>query len=127
MMLCVTSTSCAVPPSVCLSIKTVSIENQSFIVEWERPTIIGREDYHYILSFSDGRSLESFQVINRSQIVSAQISDLKPATQYSVTVTVVNGVSDQDQGNKRRRECRIQVTTLDGGIIELLEVSSYVH
>ena len=86
------------------------------MVEWERPTVVGRADYHYILDYSDGENVESLQVVNQSQVVSNLITGLKPVTEYTVTVTTVNGVSDQDEENQRNRQCQLQITTLEGGI-----------
>jgi hypothetical protein len=86
-------------------------------VEWERPEITGRDDYYYVLQYTDGESVGSNQVINRSQVVSQLITGLKPVTKYTIMVTVVNGVSDQDMENEFKRTCELVVTTIEGGSI----------
>ena len=103
------------PPSACQYIKTEFVGDQLLNVQWRRPDITGRDDYYYILTYDDGKSVGSHSVINKSQVVSQLITDLKPATEYTVTVTLVNGVSDQDKENECKRTCHIRTTTLDGG------------
>ena len=49
--------------------------------------------------------------------MSQLITDLKPATEYAISVTVVNGVSDQDKENEFKRVCHLRTTTLEGGTI----------
>ena len=104
------------PPSACRNIKSTSVGAQSLTVEWERPQTIGRDDYYYIFQYTDGESFGSNQVINRSQVVSQLIAGLKPITEYTITVTVVNGVSDQDMENEFKRRCELIVTTTEGGM-----------
>ena len=85
-------------------------------VEWDKPLITGRDDYYYILEYTDGESVGSNQVINLSRVVSQQITGLKPVTEYVITVTVANGVSDQDKQNEVLRTCTLLVTTPEGGL-----------
>ena len=42
------------------------------------------------------------------------VENLQPDTTYSITVSIHNGVSDQDSGNARLRECVITAKTLQG-------------
>ena len=95
--------------------KLTSVGAHSVNVEWERPDFTGRDDFYYVLLYIDGESVGSNQVINQSQVVSQLITDLKPVTDYTITVTVVNGVSDQDMENEFRRRCVLAVTTPEGG------------
>ena len=104
------------PPSACRNIKSTFIGAQSLNVEWERPEVTGRDDYYYILQYTDGESIGSNQVIDRSQVVSQLITGLEPVTRYTITVTVVNGVSNQDMENEFKRRCELMVTTTEGGI-----------
>ena len=112
--------------------KSTSIRAQSLKVEWQRPEVTGRDDYYYILQYTDGESVRSNPVINRSQVVPQVISGLKPVTEYTITVTVVNAVSDQDRENEFKRRCELVVTTIEGGmdtkIVRMLDiiVLSYV-
>ena len=104
------------PPSACRNIKSNHIGAQSLNVQWERPEVTGRDDYYYMLEYSDGESVGSNQVINQSQVVSQLITGLKSITDYTITVTVVNGVSDQDKENEFKRTCELAVTTTEGGM-----------
>ena len=122
----ITFISCTVgPPSVCRNIKTKFAGDRFLDVQWERPAITGRDDFYYVLEYSDGESVGSNLVINQSQVVSQLITGLKPATEYTITVTVVNGVSDQDQGNDFKRTCRLTATTVEGGIYNVVNCYSY--
>ena len=104
-------------PSVCQFIRTKIVGDQLLNVQWRRPDITGRDDYCYILAYDDGESVGSHIVIDNSEVVSQLITDLKPATEYTITVTVVNGVSDQDRENEFKRVCHLKTTTLEGGMI----------
>ena len=42
------------------------------------------------------------------------IDNLQPDTTYLITVSIHNGVSDQDSDNARIRECTIIAKTLQG-------------
>ena len=42
------------------------------------------------------------------------VESLQPDTTYSITVSVHNGVSDQDSENVRNRECMIVAKTMQG-------------
>ena len=42
------------------------------------------------------------------------VRNLQPDTTYSITVSVHNGVSDQDPENARLRECTFIATTSQG-------------
>ena len=108
------------PPSACQNIRTDFIGERSLSVKWQRPAITGRDDFYYVLEYSDGKSVESNQVINQSKVVSQLITGLKPAIEYTITVTVVNGVSDQDQGNDFKRTCGLTTTTVEGGILKYI-------
>ena len=95
--------------------KLTSVGAHSVNVEWERPHFTGRDDFYYVLQYTDGESVGSNQVINQSQVVSQLITGLKPVTEYTITVIVVNGVSDQDMENEVRRRCALVVATPEGG------------
>ena len=84
-------------------------------MQWERPENTGRDDYYYTLQYTDGESVGSNQVVNRSQVVSQLITGLKPVTEYTITVTVANGVSGLDKENEFKRMCELIITTIEGG------------
>ena len=115
------------PPSACRNIKSTFIGAQSLNVEWERPEVTGRDNYYYVLQYTDGESVGSNQVINQSQVVSQLITGLKPVTKYTITVTVVNGVSNQDKENEFKRRCELMVTTVEGGIYMYLHIIATIY
>ena len=82
-------------------------------VEWNKPSITGRDDYYYTLEYTGG---ESVKLINQSQVVSHLITGLKPFTSYTISVTVANGVSDQDKQNESERKCTLIATTAEEGL-----------
>ena len=46
------------------------------------------------------------------------INNLQQDTTYSITVSILNGVSDQDADNAKLRECSIVVTTMQGSMFD---------
>ena len=84
-------------------------------VRWSRPAITGRDDFYYMLRYSDFKSVESFQIVNKDPVVLQLITDLEAFTDYTIIVTVLNGVSDQDPENEITTACVIDTKTLEGG------------
>lgn len=110
------SKSPAAPPSSCLNIGLVNKTDKQIILHWTRPKLTGRNDFYYVLSYDNGESkgehiLQSGNDLDR---VVEVISGLKPATTYTVTVTVHNGVSEQDSNNEHLRRCQLMTTTKEG-------------
>ena len=91
------------------------ITGSTVTVQWDRPTITGRDDFYYRVEYSDpdnvGIFLTSIANLRRTGFtVSHTITGLRPATEYVIRVSVHNGVSDQDPDvNSRLQE--IKVTT----------------
>ena len=111
---------CIEPPSECQRIKIISIEEQSVSLSWKRPVIIGRDDFYYAVKYSDGETVESNPVVNLRREVHYFIDGLKYATEYTITVTVKNGVSDQDPENKHLRRCELRLKTQEGSKLKSL-------
>ena len=53
------------------------------------------------------------------------VSGLRPLTNYTIRVTVHNGVSDQDPGGEQRRRCEVSGVT--GDIRKLSAIISQQH
>ena len=51
---------------------------------------------------------------NKLEYIQEVISGLKPDTSYEFTVTVNNGVSDQDTRNENLRRCELTTRTMEG-------------
>ena len=51
------------------------------------------------------------------EYVEQVLNDLKPDTMYTFTVTVENGVSDQDTRGKDLRSCKLTMTTTEGSML----------
>ena len=90
------------------------MDEKSVSVSWERPTISGRDDFYYIVEYSDGDSTGSNPVVSLDRVVQYPLSGLTPATDYIITVTVENGVSDRDPQNDYLRRCELRLTTMEG-------------
>ena len=101
------------PPSECRDIKVITVTEKSINISWEIPTNTGRDDFYYILEYTDGENTESNPVFSQNRVVQYSIVRLKPGTEYSIIVTVENGVSDQDLQNEHLRRCELRRTTLE--------------
>ena len=88
-------------------------------MQWEHPLIIGRDDYYYNIHYSSQDVPGNFTRHNRnpfikdSSVVQYSVSGLRPLTNYTIRVTVHNGVSDQDPKEEEMRRCEVSGTTGD--------------
>ena len=86
---------------------------------WERPLIIGRDDYFYNIQYSNPDIRGSFvqhnanPLITISPVVRYSLSGLRPQTQYTIRLSVLNGVSDQDSVGEEGRRSEVMATTGD--------------
>lgn len=81
---------------------------------WNRPRLTGRSDFYYTITYSDGETVGEHSLRNGLDAVEEIISGLTPATRYTFTVTVHNGVSSQDSSNEHLRRCELTTTTEEG-------------
>lgn len=72
---------------------------------------VGRDDFYYTVEYSDGDTVGFDTVVNQHRVVHYTIGGLKYATEYTITVTAENGVSDQDPKNEHFRMCELRLTT----------------
>lgn len=126
---------------MCRNIRLNLLGDSRIDVVWERPTLTGRNDFYYILWYAQtsptvnpvlSETVPSneingtFTIVNVSEVVSHTIIGLKSETVYSIIVTVMNGVSDQDDlQNEHLRTCQVTATTLKGIHSTLSQVDFY--
>ena len=111
------------PPSACRNLKVNAARTRAntITITWERPLIIGRDDYYYDIHYTDPdfpgemrfiqHNLNPF--IKNSPLVQYSVSGLRPLTNYTIRITVHNGVSEQDLKGKGKRMCQVSATTGD--------------
>lgn len=63
------------------------------------------------MEYSDGENIESNTVFSENKVVEYYIDGLKPGTDYTITVTAKNGVSNQDRQNVHLRRCELTLKT----------------
>ena len=85
-------------------------------VQWRTPADCGaRRDCYYQIKINNGSPKRySPPVFLPNTEETFTVESLQPDTTYSITVSIHNGVSDQDPDNARNRECLIVATTLQG-------------
>ena len=100
------------PPTSPGDIDTIS-SSTSITITWTPPTNNGgRTDLYYTVAYSnDSFTITPVNVENTTQYT---ITGLTPSTQYTVTVTTNNGVSNQDP-YVADRTVTINVTTIARG------------
>ena len=63
----------------------------------------------------EGIGSNPVRVVTQERVVGHSFGGLKPATEYTITVTMENGVSDQDPRSTHHRRCRLnRLTTQEG-------------
>ena len=95
-------------------------DSDSILLTWRRPQTAGKNLFYEIL-LSDSASLtatltpvEDFLEDN-SEFVNFMVPNLRPFTNYVITVVTHNAVSDQDPQNADRRRVRVEGKTTEGG------------
>ena len=88
-------------------------------ISWKGSVEVGQNDFYYIVEYSDSETVGSDIVVNQHRVVHCTIGGLKYATKYTVTVTVKNGVSDQDPKNEYLRRCELRLMTQEGSKLKL--------
>lgn len=104
----------AAPPTSCLNIGLLDKSDKQVSLRWSRPRLTGRGDFYYTIAYSDGETVGEHSLKSDLNTVEDVISGLTPATMYTFTVTVHNGVSSQDSLNEHLRRCELKTTTNEG-------------
>lgn len=99
------------PPGVCRNIRIDSMNDGIINISWMRSTEIGRDDFYYTVEYSDGESTGSHPLRSDVLVVRDSIGGLKANRDYTISVSVKNGVSDQDPLNEQFRTCSLTLTT----------------
>jgi hypothetical protein len=87
------------------------------ILQWKKPIITGRSDFYYIIEYSDGETTGKHTITSQMEYVQEILSNLKPHTMYTFTITVENGVSDQNTGGKDLGSCKLTAATTEGSML----------
>ena len=96
-----------------MNVRDDSIGSTSISISWSPPTDRGgRTDLHYTVTYSNGSFVSP--VLSVGTGTQYTLTGLTPLTQYTISVTSVNGVSDQDS-NTANRTTSIRVTTTNRG------------
>ena len=86
-------------------------------VQWRAPSHCGgRTDCYYQIQVNDQTPLR-VNGVNFNSDESYTVNNLKPDTTYSITISIHNGVSNQDAANAKLRQCSLVVTTIQGSEI----------
>ena len=107
---------CVGPPSACRDLQVLEpwTRASSITIRWMRPLITGRDDYFYNVHYS---SNGTFVQHNRSPLIKSgnfmeyTLSGLRVLTDFTIRVSVHNGVSDQDPSGEDQRRCEVNGTT----------------
>lgn len=70
-----------------------------------------------MIEYSDAETTGRHTIINQMAYVEEVLRNLKPDTTYTFTITVENGVSDQDTRGKDLRGCKLTTTTIEGSML----------
>lgn len=104
----------AAPPSACRNIQATQQTATQITLRWRKPINTGRHDFYYQIKYSDGESTGQHSMESDMDYIQESITGLKPNTGYRFTVTVNNGVSDQDTRDERLRSCELMARTMEG-------------
>lgn len=105
------------PPGGCGGVDVILTRATTITIAWDKPEIIGREDYYYTVYSRQLLALSgnTTSYVNASDRVEYTVTDLQPSTEYLFRVIVHNGVSDQVVGNEVSRSCHVVASTTDVG------------
>ena len=105
------------PPTAVRNPTVVRSTENTITVRWERPANVGRDDYYYVVEYSKdvGVVITSIgDLRDTGNTVTHIIEGLNPGTNYVITISVHNGVSDQDIENADKRKVQISAATREG-------------
>lgn len=102
------------PPSACRNIYVQQKTDTQLIIRWTKPENTGRKEFYYQIQYSNGDATGQHSLVDRTDYVQEVISSLKTNTEYTITVTVHNTVSDQDIRNEHLRRCELTASTEEG-------------
>ena len=106
----------APPPRISSCVASEHLDT-SITIRWTNPAACGgRSDCNFMIRVNDGppqlySPAGGFRPNRQETYI---VGNLQPDTTYSITVSIHNGVSDQDADNARLRECSFVATTIQG-------------
>ena len=84
-------------------------------IRWMTPAHCGgRNDCYYQINIDDGSPMRHSPVFHPNTQEIFTVENLQQDTTYKITLSVHNGVSDQDPENDGNRECTIVAATVPG-------------
>ena len=84
-------------------------------IQWRSPANCGgRSDCYYQIKINNDSPKRHSSVFRPNTQETFTVENLQPATTYAITVSIHNGVSDQDPDNAENRKCVIVATTIQG-------------
>ena len=108
------------PPPPIPECMASEVYDTSVVLQWRSPPHCGgRTDCYYQIRINDGPALQynPTRFTFNAQVTYA-VNNLQQDTTYSITVSIHNGVSDQDANNAKLRECPVVVTTIQGSMFD---------
>ena len=107
--------SSAPPPPISSSCDVSQHFDTAVTIRWRSPANCGgRSNCYYQIRINNDSPQRHSPVFRPNNQETFTVANLQPDTTYSISVSVHNGVSDQDPDNARNRECVIVATTLQG-------------
>ena len=105
--------SCSVPPAMLSECLARNITETEVTIQWINPPHCGgRDDCYYQIKVNDGPPI--WYTPTTIHFSSYTLDRLQPDTRYRVTVSIHNGVSEQDADGAKSRECSVVVNTIGG-------------
>ena len=88
-----------------------NITETEVTIQWRNPLHCGgRDDCYYLIKVNDGPPIR--YTPTTIHFSSYTLDRLQPDTTYTITVSVHNGVSEQDADGAKSRECSVAVNTM---------------
>ena len=106
----------SVPPPTISGCNVSQAFDTGIAIRWTTPADCGgRTDCYYQIKIDDGSPQQySPPVFQPNTQETFTVENLQQDTTYQITVSVHNGVSDQDPENARNRECTFVAATVSG-------------
>ena len=117
----------AAPPPPISECLASTIFDTGATLQWRNPLQCGgRNDCYYQIKINDGPSVQ-YIPSTFPDFSTYTVDNLQPDTTYSITISIHNGVSDQDAENAKLRECSIVVKTIRGSKLSVYYDSPFCN
>jgi len=104
------------PPTAVRNLRVTDTTSNSITLQWDPPFRTGRQDYYYVVEYSDPDDIARYIRHNTNNLTSTfyTLDHVRSVTTYLIRVSVHNSVSDQDAQNADRRVVEIYARTEEG-------------